>query len=305
VNNAALPQNLVGVDLSRRYSRPSVAPTLRVGPPKRFTVAPPLTKPPHTPAGVVERGRDRFSDQAVTRPAEDRRLKMRKYAVGQVVVLEVAGLLGDVVEDLDPAIKLALAEGPRGVVCDLSVVLEGAEAGVVDVLASAGRHARDWPGIPVAVACPDPQLRATLAARPLGRHLIVTESILEALSAVLWTRPPAVGWLHLEAHPSSSRAARDFVTTTLLDWGMGSVISSASLVVSELVTNSTVHAGTEIDLSVASDRQALRLTVRDHSPGVLPTADGGKLVWAVLEVPPPISMTSKPPSDSAAATQEL
>jgi hypothetical protein len=286
-------------------------------------VAPRPTKPPHTPAGVVERSRDRYPYQAVTLAAKDRPRQMRKYAVGQVVVLEVAGLLGDVVEDLDQAIKLALAEGPRGVVCDLSVVLEGADAGAVDLLASAGRHVRDWPGIPLAVACPDPQVRAALSAHPLGRHLIVNESILEALSAVLWTRPPAVGWLHLEAHPSSSRASRDFVTRTLLDWGIGWVTSSASLVVSELVTNSTVHAGTEIDLSVAWDRQALRLTVRDHSPGlplprqagievhgrgltivaglcrafgVLPTADGGKVVWAVLEVPPPIRMTSETPS---------
>lgn len=112
---------------------------------------------------------------------------------------------------------------------------------------------------------------------------------------------------------------------------MGCVISSACLVVSELVTNSIVQAGTEIDLSVAWDRQALRLTVRDHTPcqprprqaglevhgrgltivaglcrafGVLPTADGGKVVWVVLEVPVPPLKTGKPPANSAAASQE-
>ncbi len=53
---------------------------------------------------------------------------MRTYAVDQVVVIEVAGPLSDVVEDLHHAIKLALAEVPRGVVCDLSSVLEGAGA---------------------------------------------------------------------------------------------------------------------------------------------------------------------------------
>jgi anti-sigma regulatory factor (Ser/Thr protein kinase) len=256
---------------------------------------------------------------------------MRTYPVGQVMVLEVAGLLGEVVEDLEREIKLALAEDPRGVVCDLSAVLEGAQPGAVDLLASAGRHVRDWPGIPVAMACPDPQVRAALAAHPLGRHLIVTESILGALSAVLWTRIPAVEWLHLAPHPNSSRTARDFVTSTLLEWRLGAVISSASLVVSELVTNSTVHAGTEIDLSVAWDRRALRLTVRDHSSGlprqrqaglevdgrgltivaglccafgVLPTADGGKVVWAVLEVPPAKPNDQRVPSDPAAASQK-
>jgi hypothetical protein len=256
---------------------------------------------------------------------------MRTYAVGQVVVLQVAGPLAEVVEDLDHAIRLALTEVPRGVVCDLSDVLEGAEARAVDLLANTGRHVRDWPGIPVAVACPDQQVRAALAAHPLGRHLVVSESVPGAMSAVLWTRTPAIEWLHLAPHPSSSRAARDFVTHALQNWRLGGVFPSASLVVSELVTNSTMHAGTEIDVSVAWDRRALRLTVRDHSPGlplqrqaglevhgrgltivaglsrafgVLPAADGGKVVWAVLDVPTLIPMAGTALSDSAAQTQE-
>jgi len=257
---------------------------------------------------------------------------MRTYAVGQVAVLEVAGPLADVVEDLDHAIRLALAELPRGVVCDLSAVPEGAGARAVDLLANAGRHVRDWPGIPVAVACPDQQVRAALAAHPLGRHLVVAESVPGAMSAVLWTRTPAVEWLHLAPHPSASRASREFITDALLDWRLGGVFPSASLVVSELVTNSTMHAGTEIDVSVAWDRRALRLTVRDHSPGlprqrqaglevhgrglaivaglsrafgILPAADGGKVVWAVLDVPPPIPMTRAAPSDSAQTQEPL
>ena len=254
---------------------------------------------------------------------------MRTYAVGQVVVLEVAGPLGDVVDNLDHATKVALAEAPRGVVCDLSAVLEGPGARVMDLLANVGRHVRDWPSIPVAVACPDPQVRAALSAHPLGRYLIVTESILGALSAVLWTRIPVVECLHLAPQPDSSHASRDFVTRTLLDWRLGALIPSATLVVSELVTNSTVHAGTEIDLSVAWDGRLLRLTVRDRSSGLprprqaglevhgrgltivadlcrafgsLPSADGGKVVWAVLA--PPAKPDNQVPSDPAAATHQ-
>jgi anti-sigma regulatory factor (Ser/Thr protein kinase) len=255
---------------------------------------------------------------------------MRKYTVGQVVVLEATGPLDDIVEELDHAIQLALADGPRGVVCDLAAVPEGARPGSLDLLASAGRHVRDWPGISVAAASPDPKVRAALVAHPLGRHLIVTESIMGALSAVLWTSAPAVKWLHLAPHPSSSRASRDFVARTLLDWRLDGVISSANLVVSELVTNSTVHAGTEIELSVAWDQQAIRLTVRDQGSGrphqrqagldahgrgltivaglcrafgVLPAADGGKVVWAVLEIPPDKPNAEQAASDTAAATQ--
>ena len=155
--------------------------------------------------------------------------------MGQAVVLEVTGRLRDVVEDLDHAIELALAKGPRGVVCDLAAVLEGAEPGAVDVLAGLGRHVRDWPGIPVAVACPDPQVREVLAAHRLGGHLIVTASLLSAVSAALAAPAPAVVWLRLTPHPTAPRAWRDFVTRTLLDWRLGRVIRFASPVISELV----------------------------------------------------------------------
>ena len=237
---------------------------------------------------------------------------VRTRVMRQVVVLDVAGRLRDVVEDLDRAIELALAEGPRGVVCDLAAVLEGAEPGAVEVLAGLGRHVRDWRGIPVAVACPDPQVREVLAAHPVGGQLIVTASLFSAVSAVLATPALAVEWLHLAPHPTAPRASRDFVARTLLDWRLGRVIRFASPVISELVMSSTVNAGTDIDVSVAWHLGTLRLSVRDYSPsfarqrysalglhgprlsmvagltrafGVLPTADGGTLVWAVLDAP--------------------
>src|SRR5664280_1784075 len=201
-----------------------------------------------------------------SRSAGGPRVGVRAHVMRQVVVLDIAGRLSDVVGDLDHAIELALADTPRGVVCDLSAVLEGAESGAVDVLAAVGRHVRDWPGIPVAVACPDPRLRRLLTAHRLSRPLIVTASLFSAVSSVLATPAPAVQWLHLAPHPTAIRASRDFVTRTLLDWRLGRAIRSARLVVSELVMNSTMNAGTEVDVSVAWNVGALRLTVRDHSP---------------------------------------
>ena len=267
-----------------------------------------------------------FPPRFAARPATGPQVRVRKHVTRQVVILEVAGRLSNVVEELDLAIQLALADGPRGVVCDLPAVFEGAEPAAVAVLATAGRHVRDWPGIPVAVACSDPRVRAALTAHPLGGHLIVTASVLSALSEVLATPAPVVEWLGLAPHPSAPRNARNFVTRTLLDWGLGRVISSASLVVSELVTNSMIHAGTDIALSVAWNAGALRLTVRDNSPGlphqrystpdlhgrgltivaglsrafgVLPTADGGKVVWAVFDAPRPGPSTSPRRSEPA------
>ena len=247
------------------------------------------------------------------RPATGRQGQLRERAIRQVTVLEVTGRLGDVIEDLDRAIQVALAEGPRGVVCDLSAVIEDAEPGALEMLATAGRHVRDWPGTPVAVACPDPQVRHALSVHPLGSHLFVTESMFTAVSAVLATPTLVVEQLRLAAHPTAPRAAREFVTRTLRDWQLDRISPFASLVVSELVASSSIGAGTGIDLTLTWNLGALRLTVGDHGPalpdqrpssldlhgrgltavvagrsrtfGVLPAADGGKVIWAVLEAP--------------------
>jgi hypothetical protein len=68
--------------------------------------------------------------------------QLRESAIRQIAVLGVSGRPGDV-EDLDRAVQVSLAEGPRGVVCDLSAVLEGPEPGAIEMLAAAGRHARN------------------------------------------------------------------------------------------------------------------------------------------------------------------
>jgi hypothetical protein len=190
----------------------------------------------------------------------------------------------------------------------------------VQGLATAGRHVRDWPAIPIAVACPDPRVRDGLSAQPLGGHLIVAESMVPAVSAVLATPISDVDCLRLTPHPTAPRASRDFVARALLGWELGPLVPAASLVVRELVTNSTIHAGTDIELSVAWNLGLLRLTVRDNSPdlprrrypqfddvhgrrlsvaaalsralGVLPTAEGGKVVWSVLNAARPNPPTS-------------
>jgi len=283
------------------------------------------TRPaPHVPAEFSAQSAGRWVAGPQTRG-------VRTRVIRQVVVLEVAGRLSDVVRDLDGAIQMALADGPRGVVCDLSAVLGGAEPGAVEVLATAGRHVRDWPGIPVAVASPDPRVREALDAHALGGHLIVTASMLPAVTAVLATPIPAVKWLRLAPHPTAPRASRDFVTRTLLDWGLGRLVHSVGLVAAELVANSVMGASTDIDVSVSWNLGTLRLTVRDNSPdfprqplahfdlrgrslsvvavlsrahGVLPTADGGKVVWAVLNAAHPRPSNSPRPPELATALQE-
>ena len=267
----------------------------------------------HSPSGQWAYGPAEPPTRPPRRPAIGRRGQLRERVIRQVAVLEVTGRLTDVIEDLDLAVQMALAEGPRGVVCDLSAVPDGAEPGAVEMLATGGRHVRDWPGTPVAVACSDPEVREALRVHPVGGHLIVTESMFSAVSAVLATPTLVVERLRLVAHPTAPRASREFVTRTLRDWHLDAISPFASLVVSELVANSSMGAGTDITVTVTWNLGALRLTVRDHGPalsgqrspapdlqgrgltavvagrsrtfGALPTAHGGKVVWAVLEAP--------------------
>jgi hypothetical protein len=268
---------------------------------------------------------------------------VRKRVIRRIVVLEVPGRLSQLGQDLDREIQVALADEPRGVVCDLSDEVDG--KGVVETLALAGRHVRDWPGIPVALACLDPLVREAVRNHSLGGHLIVAESQLTALSAVLATPDLAARTLQLPAHRSTPRLCREFISGTLLEWGLSRLAPFANLVVSELVASSSSGAGSDIEVSVAWDRAAgrwdlgiVRLAVRDHGPtdptsqhlaptgaaptgvastdhghslelegrgrtvvagtarayGVLPTADGGKTVWAVLEAPRARPVTRQP-----------
>ena len=106
--------------------------------------------------------------------------------------------------------------------------------------------------------------------------------------------------------------ARQRVAEACLDWECGIQLEAATLIVSEMVTNALLHAGTMLELSVARCEDRLRLAVADGNTGrpqpqpldtagvtgrgmllvaafsrawgVLPTADGGKVVWAVLDV---------------------
>ena len=77
-------------------------------------------------------------------------------------------------------------------------------------------------------------------------------------------------------------AARCFVADTLNSWGLAQLIVDGSTVVSELVTNAIIHAETDFAVSLSSHGDAVRLSVRDHSPVVpvmripLPTAISGR-----------------------------
>ena len=231
---------------------------------------------------------------------------------GEVVILIVDGSLSDGVDALDSAALFALAEAPRAVVIDVSLADDVSAPGALRRLALTGRHPRDWAGVPVAVAGLDRRDADELSRRPLGSHLVVTTTVRQALSVIMQNSLPTTQSVRLAPHPTAPRASRDLVSRALLDWRLSKHIPAACLIVSELVTNAMIHAGTQIEVTVSEHRQAVRLAVRDRSAvlplekadpldehgrgmaivgglssarGVMLHPDGGKVVWAVLDAP--------------------
>jgi sigma-B regulation protein RsbU (phosphoserine phosphatase) len=91
----------------------------------------------------------------------------------------------------------------------------------------------------------------------------------------------------LETLPADGRSAsraRRLVEHAIAEAGLPDVVDEALLLVTELVTNAVVHAGTEVDLDIEAGPERLRVEVLDRSPGSLPlvhaapseTREGGR-----------------------------
>lgn len=64
----------------------------------------------------------------------------------------------------------------------------------------------------------------------------------------------------------SVAGARRFVRTTLAEWGATEVVDDAVLLVSELVTNAVVHAGTQTDVTCLRYDSGVQVEVEDRYP---------------------------------------
>jgi CheY-like chemotaxis protein/anti-sigma regulatory factor (Ser/Thr protein kinase) len=123
-------------------------------------------------------------------------------------------------------------------------------------------------------------------------------------------RPWQTAVVDLGPQPADVPAARRFLSEQLKLWHCPELVEDAHVVVSELVTNAFVHAGTRCELRVGLTDRALRLQVTDYGPGmpdprpaderaehgrglllvsalsvgwgVEALPDGGKVVWAEL-----------------------
>jgi len=77
--------------------------------------------------------------------------------------------------------------------------------------------------------------------------------------------PGAVDSITLASEPASARAARQHVARVLEAGPLSDLVDTASLLVSEVVTNALLHAGTVIELTCSIERGSLCVQVRDRS----------------------------------------
>ena len=78
----------------------------------------------------------------------------------------------------------------------------------------------------------------------------------------------------LPARDRSPASARRVVQTALTDAGLEVMLDDALLLVTELVTNAVVHAGTEVELHIDIGAGRARIEVLDRGAGTLPVVTG-------------------------------
>jgi len=75
----------------------------------------------------------------------------------------------------------------------------------------------------------------------------------------------ALDTIRLPPEPASARAARQHVARVIETGPLSDLVETASLLVSEIVTNALLHAGTDIELSCSVEQGSLCVQVRDRS----------------------------------------
>jgi len=146
-------------------------------------------------------------------------------------------------------------------------------------------------------------------ARRLAAELDALVGLVEAVEQLL-----SEASQRFEQDAQSPRAARRFVTQALTGWDDGDLTDTVTLLVSELVTNAVLHAGSEVEVAVRLTATAARVEVTDASGaaiaprdaandedsgrglalvgnlarrwGVRPAPGGGKTVWFEVDRAP-------------------
>jgi anti-anti-sigma regulatory factor/anti-sigma regulatory factor (Ser/Thr protein kinase) len=199
------------------------------------------------------------------RPAMNAPLVCESSADPPLMVVRAAGHLNlATAPQLRATMLKALAEQPQAVLLDARALILTDDVHLT-VLIALARHAAAWPSIPIMLCGSGPQVAAGVARLAIDRHVIMCATLDEGRRRAA-ERPLPARIIHTFApFPDSTIGARRIIVDACHAWRMTHIMSSAELVVTELVSNAVRHAGTPFDLSVSRIDRNLHLAVRDYA----------------------------------------
>ncbi len=222
----------------------------------------------------------------------------------------------DTTRQLRDSLHKCLAQCPSALVVDLAEVTVDSDLPLT-VLRAVHSQARHWPGVPMLLCGPTPDMTERLARTGIGRHMTVHDSVAQALAAVDRTSPaPGAVRAGLPVTAEAGAEARSLVRQACQVWRLEDLTEPAEVIVSELASNAVRHGQAPLSLLIAVRGAYLHLAVYDAGPysphldaasdrvpdlatgrglylvaalavswGSLASA-GGKTVWATLRIRP-------------------
>ncbi|GAA3463660.1 hypothetical protein GCM10018963_56730 [Saccharothrix longispora] len=168
-----------------------------------------------------------------------------------------------------------------------------------------------WPDVPFALVAREPVHRAVLTRTGVTRFMPCYEEVGQALAAVEELPLRRRDEIQLPAAPLAAVLARSFVRERCGTWHLPRLVLPAVALADELVANALLHTDSAPVLRIDLFPHRFTVAVHDTSP-VLPgspgsgagarglamvetlssawgsnhTLDGGKVVWASLEIAP-------------------
>jgi hypothetical protein len=234
--------------------------------------------------------------------------------VGHLVVDARGALTLRTVPEFRDAVLKASAEQPCGIICDLRRARATREA--LTILHVVADQIVDWPASALALVADGAEMLDQLGRLGLRRRLPVVPDRVRALAALRYSPRFLRASIQLQPAPDAPASARAFVRRHLERWQAGEAVEPAQWVVSELVTNAVIHAGTPMTVRVSLTGSRIGVAVGDRgdargtgggpqgqdtgwgltvveelsrSWGVLPRMGDGAVVWAVLDADAPSS----------------
>ncbi len=230
-----------------------------------------------------------------------------------LVVRPVGDLTCEAYEGLRDGLLTYAAEEPAAIVVDLAS-MRAAIASLLTVFPTVCDRISDWPGVPLVLAAAQQPLRTLLDVSAVPRFVPTYRSVSEALEGLDAAPRRRRRQVQLPCDPASARLARRLVEQTCHQWGIPAMVTDAVVVASELTDNMVYHARSDgwLRLELRSNRFTVAVADADLRPprlrvpglgavggrglvlvnklsrtwGAASRLPDGKVVWAVLTVPP-------------------